>query len=184
MPFFLIKSKKEFTFLKRVLLFAQKCIIFARHFSGNDLTPWGVLQVAVRRIIRLVHRRIRTGRDIDRTGCFLFSVSVRVAECHHLCTTLAATLRCGTAGRKQTNRTQTASDLWRMEVSGMKMRAARILGCDSPCYVISSLIGNSTFQSFLPYIWRGILKFAIRNSKLPTINYQLSTLQLLSTLNY
>ena len=34
--------------------------------------------MAVRRIIRLVHRRIRTGRDIYRTGCFLFSVSVRV----------------------------------------------------------------------------------------------------------
>ena len=114
MPFFLIKSKKEFTFLKKVLHFAQKCIIFARHFSGNDLTPWGVLQVAVRRVIRHVHRRIRTGRDIYRTGCFLFSVSVRVAECHHRCTTFAATWRCGTARRKQTNRTQTASDLWRI----------------------------------------------------------------------
>ena len=61
--------------------------------AWNDFTPWGVLQVAVRCIIRLVHRRIRTGKDIYRTGCFLFSVSVRVAERHHQCTTLAATLR-------------------------------------------------------------------------------------------
>jgi len=145
MPCFLIKSKKEFTFLKKVLHFAQKCIIFARHFSGNDLTPWGVLQVAVRRVIRLVHRRIRTGRDIYRTGCFLFSVSVRVAECHHRCTTLAATLRCGTTGWDAAPHSQTASVLWRMEVSEMKMHTARIWGCDSSCYVIVSLVGNSAF---------------------------------------
>ncbi len=35
MPYFLIKSKKEFTFLKKVLHFARKCIIFERNFSGN-----------------------------------------------------------------------------------------------------------------------------------------------------
>lgn len=83
-------------------------------FQWKWLTPWGVLQVAVRRIIRLVHRRIRTGRDIYRTGCFLFSVSVRVTECRHLCTTFAATWRCGTAGWDAAPHTQTASDLWRI----------------------------------------------------------------------
>ena len=46
-------------------------------------------------------------------------------------------------GRKQTNRTQTASDLWRMEVSEMKMHTARISGCDSSCYVIGSLVTNT-----------------------------------------
>ncbi len=91
MPFFLIKSKKEFTFLKKVLLFAQKCIIFARHFSGNGSRREAYYKWQSDVLIRLVHRRIRTGRDIYRTGCFLFSVSVRVAGCHHLCTTFAAT---------------------------------------------------------------------------------------------
>ena len=99
-------------FFKQCIAFCTKMYYPCTSFQWKWLTPWGVLQVAVRRVIRLVHRRIRTGRDIYRTGCFLFSVSVRVAECHHRCTTIATTLRCGTSGRKQTNRTQTASDLW------------------------------------------------------------------------
>ena len=78
---------------KQGIAFCTKMYYPCTSFQWKWLTPWGVLQVAVRRIIRLVHRRIRTGKDIYRTGCFLFSVSVRVAERHHQCTTLAATLR-------------------------------------------------------------------------------------------
>ena len=49
-------------------------------------------------------------RDIVLADVFFFNLSLS-----YQCKPVAATLRCGTPGRKQTNRTQTASDLWRIE---------------------------------------------------------------------